>query len=609
MLNLDFFRETRKEKTKVQKSWKEQIVPIRYEWIALGGIFIALIALSLIRIDATDTPVELATARLASQNGYWPTINTFSYTFPDYPLNQQYPIYQTMIFAIHNLWSWEGLSGLHCVLWIAVFLLWVLWGGSFKYAAVMNLAWVIALLGAQRRMILRPDILTLLLFILLLHSIDLYRRGRAWAAILFVLIQLLMVNSHQLFPLGLAVQASFLMHLYIVKFFGGRLGISSADGRLPTWPIVLALAGSILSCFGSPIGLQIIKVSIKTLGSLSHHREHVRELYPFYSEGYETLLVALTTAFALKGFWDTKRNYQPFHLFLWFIGAGLVAAAVRGLVFYALISIGIFTRSVYINVLESTIDKGENPGGIWKGRNWVRKIGALVTCIVCIWPIYSRWVSPARILGGTQPGFGLSLGVWPTKAINFLNQNGPPGKMLNMSWYTGNILIWDLYPRHSVFVDPRFETYPRSFLLKAIRAMDEDRLLDDLIMTYSPDWIIGEVRIRNVRLRIARLIREGSWKLVYADTLWVILVRNTPKNQTYIAAHELAPQAISPGDFLYGEPDLLALQQIEIASLYHDLGLKNKAVEMVKKAEPFAQLFPSVGKALDDFNKIYKMLN
>jgi hypothetical protein len=195
----------------------QHIPVLKLERIAFIGLLIAVFALSLIRISITDSPWHLATAKYAFTNGYWPVSNTFSYTYPDYPPYQQYPIYQTVLYAVFLAGGWEGLSILHFVLWTLIFVLWIRWGGPWRVALALNLAWLLALLGLHQRMILRPDILTILLFILLLHSVDLYRSGRYWASGLFVLIQLLMANSHQLFPLGLAVQVSFLAHLFLVR--------------------------------------------------------------------------------------------------------------------------------------------------------------------------------------------------------------------------------------------------------------------------------------------------------------------------------------------------------------------------------------------------------
>ena len=577
--------------------------PLVAEWTALAAVFVAAIAFSLIRIDMTDTPWHLSTARLAFTMGHWPISNTFSYTYADYPLNQQYPIYQTLLYFVYSIGEWEGLSLLNSFFWIVIFGLWILWGGSLRCASILNVAWFLGLLGLQRRMVLRPDLMTFFLLILLLHLIDMYRKGRTWIAALFVPIQLFMANSHQLFPLGLAVQGGLLFHLFVVRGWGSRWGISTEDRNAPIWPVGLALAGSALACLGTPLGLGIVNVTSHTLTSLSSHREHVQEFAPFYLDPYATVLVILATSAAIVGFFRRRMRWQPFEAFLWILAIALLWTAIRGMPYYLITCVSIFARS-FCNLPETLYH--QVPYGRWpKIRGLARVVCAILTIELCLFIVYMRWVSPPRILGGTQPGIGLALGVWPQSAIDFIKRYPPPGRMFNISWYSGNPLIWELYPEYQVFVDPRFETYPRGFLLEAIRAETDQIVLEGLLSDYQPSWIVGWIKQRTVRERLASLLKEGRWCLVHADTVFMILVRNTPENQWYIAAHRILPQDISPTDFLESEPDLLALQQIRIAGLYRDLGLPEKSQEMIQMVEATAHRFPEVRNALATYLKEY----
>ena len=573
-----------------------------WETIAFVALIAAVVALSLIRVDITDTPWHLATARYAFTNGHWPVTNTFSYTFPDYPLHQQYPLYQAVLYAVFLLGGWTGLSLLHCLLWVLIFLLWVRWGGSWKSALALNLAWLLALLGLHQRMILRPDILTMLFLVLLLHSIDLYRSGRRWAAGLFVAIQFLMANSHQLFPLGLAVQGAFLAHLLVVRVRGRRFGLCMEDSRLPVWPAAIALIGSFLACLATPLGPDILNVSSQTLGSLWHHRDHVEEFAPFYTDRYVLLLSSLATALAAFAFWRRRGRWQPFELMLWMLGAFLLGAAIRGAALYIVIGVGIFARSVREQPLPP---RSNESGGRIRYPVVLRTGCAILTLVLCAGILHMRWVSPPRILGGTQPGWGLALGAWPHDALDFLKKNPPPGRMLNLTWYSGNPLIFGLYPDVPVFVDPRFEAYPRTFLLEAIRAAEDREVLQDLIAKYQPGWMVVELRVESVRKLAAALIREGSWQPVFADTVFLILVRDIPEHSAYLAAHRLPPEDIRPRGLLESEPDLLALQKLRMAGLYRDIGLIGKSEEMVRGTEEAAERYVTVRQALGQFRSSY----
>ena len=79
-------------------------------WTAAALVLLTAVVLSLIRVQAQNLPWHLATGRLALENGHWLARNTFSYTFPDYPLYQQYPVFQTVVWGVYRVAGWNGLS-------------------------------------------------------------------------------------------------------------------------------------------------------------------------------------------------------------------------------------------------------------------------------------------------------------------------------------------------------------------------------------------------------------------------------------------------------------------------------------------------------------------
>jgi hypothetical protein len=582
--------------------------PLTLEMVAIGAVFLAALALSLSRVDTTDTPIHLATAREAFATGHWPIRNTFSYTYPDYPLYQQYPIYQTLLYLVYAVGGWQGLSILLCGMWLIILLLLIRWSGGFRLAAKLNVAWLLAVLGLRQRMILRPDVLTILLFVCLLLMVDTYRQRKIWVAAGFVVVQWLMANSHQLYPLGLAVQGALLTHVLLTTWMGDRWGISKEDGRLPLWPLAIALAASLVACLATPIGLEIIQASAHTANTLFYYRKYTDELVPFYTKTPVLVIVVLATGLAAVGFWKARKNWQLFDLLLWLIAAGVVSAAIRGVALYTAVCVGLYAR-IWVRARSSRPGVATPPLGRTDSRKMIGRVAAAsltlgVSFLVC----YTLWVKPPRgLVGGIQPGIGMALGVWPSKTIEFLKRYPPPGRMLNIPWYTGNALIWGLFPQQRVFVDPRFETYPRSFLLESIHAESDDALLAKQISQYQPGWIVAGMWRRDIRERMANLIRVGGWVLVQVDTEFMVLVRNSAENAAYVASHRLDPGQISPQDYLDEKsyPDLLALQQIQVASFFRDLGWSENSRELILKAEPLSDRFGTVRDALTEFRKSY----
>ena len=110
---------------------------------------------------AINEPSHLATARLAQATGHWPAVNTFSYTFPETRSTAvpRVPGHDVGDFAPPvgrpERRDSDGLDG-HILAGRAL-------GGSVPGRAVYVL-WMLALWALQRRMVLRPDMFTMLAF-------------------------------------------------------------------------------------------------------------------------------------------------------------------------------------------------------------------------------------------------------------------------------------------------------------------------------------------------------------------------------------------------------------------------------------------------------------
>lgn len=563
------------------------------EYLSLAFVFLAAIAAALSRISMTDTPWHLATARSAFQNGLpgtWITTNTFSYTHPEHPLAQQYPIYQSLLYGVYRFLGFEGLSILNCASWVGTLLLWIYWGGGLRLAGQLHLVWALVMFGLQRRMILRPDMLTMPLFVVLLLLIETYRtkeRSRTWAAAGMVFIQFLMANTHQLFVLGIAVQVIFLAHLLAVRAAGGRFGILDEDRGLPLGPMAFAIVGSLLSCLATPLGLKILRVPMITADSLRSHRWSVAEFAPLAGILYSLTLVVVGAMLAAAGFFLIRRGWQPYELGIWLLGISLATAANRGTAFSVAISGAVFSRSFarYLRVNEDG-GRGHRFQLVSGFLGSKRIITLALTFSACLIMMNYRWVQPSYgIESVVQPGIGRSLGQWPDATIDFLKNDLPPGNMINFSWYSGNALIWELYPRAKVFVDPRFESYPREFLLKAIAAERRDDLLDELIAAYRPTWMVGELRLESLHKRAARLLGTGEWKLVFVDPVFFLLVRVAPETREYLERHALKVEQPEPTGFVAAPRGLRDEQCRRVAGFYRTIGQQEKADELLRMAE------------------------
>jgi len=528
--------------------------PTVLDWIATATALVALVAVGLMRINCGDIAWHLATARLAAETGHWPVTNTFSHTWPGYTLYQQYPLFQSIVYCIYQAAGWDGLSVLLCSLWATVFLTFVAWAGGVRRAAPHALPWMIVILAIERRVMLRPEAMSLIFLPAMLWVIDRYLRGRRLWIALLPLIQLAWVNSHQLFPLGLAVQVLLLGHIALARWGVWRVSITDRHAALT--PVAIALAVSIALTASTPLGVGMFDIFLRTSDTLTAHRDHIRELAPIWTKPIEAALAVPCAVYGGLALWRQRRAWRPLDLGLWLMSLAMVASANRGLIFFACVSVGLYVRS-FAPPFAIVRRKEPERSFVALGDRFpiLRPAAACVSLFLSGVVIHQRWIDPPFLLGGTQPGLGRTIGDWPDATIGFLGRVPPPGRMLNLPWSAGNEVIWGL-PHTPTFVDPRFESYPRVFMQDCVAASGRDCVLDRLIRDHDISWVFAEHRVDGVLDRVTHLLRTDEWDVVFADSQVVVLVRRLFATQPYRDA--VRPQGLAPWTVIgQDSPDLL----------------------------------------------------
>jgi hypothetical protein len=549
--------------------------PRRIDVAAAALVVVSAVALALIRVQAVNLPWHLATARLAQETGHWPAENTFSYTFPHHPIFQQYPAFQRVAWDAYRLAGFAGLSVLNAAGWTLVLLLFVRWAGPWRRGVALHALWMLGLCALQRRMIFRPDLFSMLALGAELLLLDAYLRGGTreggpprsarWAVAGVPLVHWLWVLSHQLFPVSLLVQGLFVAHVFALRRWQ-RLR-DEGEAPPPLGPPLLALGASVALCFATPLGAAILHGPARTAQSLTLLRAHVAEFARVWTMPLELGLALLTGVPAAWALWRSRRAPSPFDLGLWLLSLALLLSAVRGLMFFGVVSVAVFQRAL-ARARARGVAVVPPLGAL--ARTTLSLVGVALTALLAGDVVYHRWIAPPLALGGTQPGAGAAIGGWGEAATAFLARTPPPGRMLNMSAGVGDLVIWAA-PAVPVFVDSRMETYPIPFLRQTIDAESDDATLDALVERWDARWMFAEHTRARFRDRLVHLVAKG-WVPVYVDSELMVIVRPTPETAGYIAAHRLDLERAAPGDLVAAPAALRAQQRACFARLLAAFG-------------------------------------
>ena len=158
---------------------------------------------------------------------------------------------------------------------------------------------------------------------------------------------------------------------------------------------------------------------------------------------------------------------------------------------------------------------------------------------------------------------------------------------MNFPWSFANALVWG-WPEQPVFVDGRFEAYPRPFLIESLDSLRDDAALGRLLARYRPSWIFAQHCAPAFRARLRSLVAGGRWVASYADAQAVVLVG---RETEYANRHPFSPPA-DPAGLLPAPPARRARQRLCYAQLLALLGDHPRSAAQLASARSDAGSHP-----------------
>ncbi len=553
--------------------------------LAVGlALLLLAVAVGAQKIRDFDYWWHLRTGQLIVETGAIPTTDPYTYTVPG---NRWIDIH--WLFQL-GLWGTYALGG-HtavviaetlCVVALAILLGSIGW--RRERAAVTGLGVGLALLLVADRIMPRPEVPSFLLLAGVLALLDRFeRRGDPWLYAL-VPLQLLWVNLHGLFALGLAVAGMHVAAEVLRPLVqpGERL----RPDRLRRLATATALAGA-----ASLVNPNLLDGALYPLQQLDMvGPAHVRgvfgsliaELIPPLAESRGLVPLALALFGLLAGLsflamlanWRRVRTADPL---VWLAFLYLALGAQRNVALFAIVAAPIFVRNA-----NQLLERRRPP------ERLVGAIGAGVAAILLLLAVdVARGSFFPRIHSWREPGFEPLDVLHPVGAVDWIVRERPPGPLFH-HMADGGYLLWRLWPDYRILVDGRLEVYgPERFLdlqvadLERFRVLDEEYRFGAALLHYS--LIPSDPLLRWLRW-------NPNWRLVFLDDVAALFVR-VPEGGT-LAWGEVdldAPDLFPPLD---GRPGLSDRQRrLSRTHLYMALGRYERARTLF---EDTLELYPDL---------------
>ncbi|MBX4187008.1 MAG: hypothetical protein KW802_01970 [Candidatus Doudnabacteria bacterium] len=516
------------------------------------------------------------------------TKNLYSYTEPNRFFTNHHWFSGVVFSVMQHTIGFSGMVIFKVLLLLASFSL-VFWvarrKAEFWVVAFFSLPTIAIMAG---RGMLRPEIFSYFFIALSLYLLtDLEEHPEHNRIYWLIPVQLLWVNMHLFFGVGVLLVLGFLFEKVVLNF---RQILKSPMIK----KLSLVLFGVVLACAVNPFGMKgaifalrvnVLKEFPITIGENQSvfelfRREPKIDNIPVMVFEYMVPLLLLSFIFSFY-------RRKPIFYFLASLGTSLLGLfVVRSQSMFALIflpAIAANFNPVYLKIKDRLHQKSPVVA------KFVNNATVMLMVVVCAF-----FAIKGFSLIDRYTTFGIGLTPQANSSAEFFKANGLKGPIFNDT-DIGSYLIYHLYPQEKVFVDNRFgDAYSVGFFNSVyLPIFDSEaewqKRLDsfnfNVIYFYQYDHGTG------IRSFLFRRVHDTQWVVVYTDIYTMILVRNNAHNTELINKYaitsdnveeKLAPLANSPEQInqivaadlysLFSREDLAMGQYLKVVSRWPDKG-------------------------------------
>jgi hypothetical protein len=433
---------------------------------------------------------------------------------------------------------------------------------------------ILAALVSYERFQLRPEVLG---YLVLMGELYLLAGGpvgwRSGAGL--VVLQVLLVNVHSYFLLGLGLTAAMAADAAARWLWHRRRGANgqeaAGEARRSARVLGLVLAGQVVACFVNPWGWRLAAMPVQTLVFL---REHGVAASIFSDEGHPWSVIGEFFRPFAEGVFEQSKASYAFLALLGLAGAGTLAAAAcrrwgHAMILAAMTAISLSMRRniapgalVIVPLALAAIRQAASAGGRrlgWatpaaaRGGAWslaatvaaaaVAAAGLYATFTVVTDRFYAdeRW--PTRF------GLGVSRTVVPVGPAEWINRSQPVGRLWADYNSSSNVMYFTR-PHRDVPVLTNTWAYPPDVMQ---RVLECSRGRVPLGRGGGPDdWQVVVLRMDRTSIPLGRrLVGEPKkWSLVYLDAIHVVFLRNDGPNAELARRTAVTPTTLDVAEYV-----------------------------------------------------------
>lgn len=436
------------------------------------------------------------------QTGEVPKTNLFSYTFPNFLFVNHHYFFEILVYLGQQTIGIQGLIILK-VLIILLTVGLILSISKSPYFLTLPLGFIFMHVFRER-VEARPEIFSFLFTALTYFSLERFQQDKKKFVFALPIIQLLWVNTHIYFPVGLILQGIYLIHFLFQKNFS----------QFRTLLIILII--STIASLLNPNGLNGFLYPLTIFGNYGYTIAENQNLFLLESIGFSdpnfffvkisAILITLSIIFAL-----IYQKLQLKNFLLCLFGLGLATVHVRSFPYLIFISLPAILANLNFIKLKKQLAIST----------------FFIFTFLLLLESYFYISGEYYLYNDKSTKFELRAGAQAKNALDFVLDNNLPQPIFN-NFDIGSYIIYRGFPNYKVFVDGRPEAYPKEFFQQIYIPVQEDPQkfkqlnkeigFKTIIFSHTDQTPWGKNFLKSIT-------SNPEWQTVYLDDFIIVLVK------------------------------------------------------------------------------------
>jgi tetratricopeptide (TPR) repeat protein len=580
---------------------KNDALILRANAISRATLFFLVLALvlcfSIHKIESRDFGWLLKTGEHIYETHSVPRTELFSFTAQGNKYIDSHWLFQLLLYVCYRAGGIPGATLFAACIMLAAFATVYFIGYDKEKYGMMSAFIIAAIIMTGERFLVRPFIVTILFLAVYFLILERYKTHGGRAIFLLPLFQLIWVNMHGLFVLGLIMPAVY-------------LGVGLTELRFkPPWveekagkphdakalrPLAAMLAIMFCESFLNPYTIDVALYPITLFrevqgganvvaGSVAELASPLSGTDPGRAVRYFRWMIWIVPiTFVLN--WR-KLNLTHAILFGVFLYLSLIARRNLDLFSVIAIPIAVINLNGFLDDLPRYFKEKNIARSLGIGQLILSPLLMAGMLLLIVRVATDRYFLDDRDL--TRFGFGVAAHAHPVKAANFIDAANLGGEMFNDP-SIGGYLIWRLFPERRVYFDGRWEVYGDEFFENFKLVSADPSVFEAQVESMGIGYAVFPHKMGHMRRLLAHMTESPDWELVHFDEISIVFARNIPENEEAIEQYAI--------DFANIEMEIekrAAERHFDIADPHFSgtYGVLARLIERIPRTEyPFEQL-------------------